>query len=255
MEPLEERGFVFLHGEAAGEWLGAGADADDWSAYAESWNDLELDTYMADRGRYRRRRHARFEGRPDGTWERGPDGPHHQDLEYNRLNGGIERWYAAIEPGVVATRPFSSQLEQGLALFSALEPSAERWGIEAHQFRIEARVGEAGLPTPEGIHRDGVDYVLVSLVGRANVRSGTTTVHDEAGTTLGSFTLTDSLDTALLDDRRVWHGVTPVEPIDETAEAWRDVLVLTFRATPGRFEDSLDTVLAKRRDVLRRLAE
>ena len=32
----------------------------DWDAFAHSWNALELDRYMADGGRYRRRRHATF---------------------------------------------------------------------------------------------------------------------------------------------------------------------------------------------------
>ena len=55
----------------------------------------------------------------------------------------------------------------------------------------EARQGEHGKPTPEGMHRDGVDYVLVLLVNRRNIQSGTTTVHDLDKRTLGSFTLTD----------------------------------------------------------------
>ena len=51
---------------------------------------------------------------------------------------------------------------------------------------------------------------------------------DLDGTRLGHFTLTDPLDAALVDDRRVAHGVTPVESIDPSAPAHRDVLVVTF---------------------------
>ena len=95
--------------------------------------------------------------------------------------------------------------------------------------RILRGAGEAGLPTPEGLHRDGVDYVLVLLVNRRNIRSGTTTVHDLDKRTLGSFTLTDPLDAALVDDARCYHGVTPVEPENPAQPAYRDVLVVTFR--------------------------
>jgi len=98
-----------------------------------------------------------------------------------------------------------------------------------HQFRIEADPRHAGLPTPEGMHRDGVDWVAVTLIGRSNVAGGVTAVADAAGQTLGSFTLETPLDTVLLDDRRVWHGVTPVQPLDPATTAHRDVLVLTFR--------------------------
>jgi hypothetical protein len=59
------------------------------------------------------------------------------------------------------------------------------------------------------MHRDGVDYVLVLLINRRNIRSGTTTVHDLDKRPLGSFTLTDPLDAALVDDARCYHGVTP----------------------------------------------
>ena len=103
------------------------------------------------------------------------------------------------------------------------------WFVEVHQFRIEARATEAGRPTPEGTHRDGVDFVLVLMVRRRNVRSGETSVHDLNGLTLGSFTLTDPFDAALVDDRRVMHGVTAVEPVDPADVGYRDVLVVTFR--------------------------
>ncbi len=107
---------------------------------------------------------------------------------------------------------------------------ADAWHVEVHQFRIEARTGEAGRPTPEGMHRDGVDYVLVLLVNRRNIASGMTSVHDLAGRELGHFTLTQPFDAALVDDARVMHGVTPVEPLDPAEPGHRDVLVVTFRS-------------------------
>ena len=108
-------------------------------------------------------------------------------------------------------------------------PTTAAWLVEMHQFRIVADPRRAGLPTPEGRHRDGVDWVAVVLVGRHNVAGGVTAVTDGAGRDLGTFTLETPLDTVLLDDHRVWHGVTPVHPVDDAAPAHRDVLVLTFR--------------------------
>ena len=79
------------------------------------------------------------------------------------------------------------------------------------------------------MHRDGVDYVLVLLVNRTNIASGVTSVHDLGGKTLGEFTLTQPFDAALVDDARVMHGVTPVEPLDPAEPGYRDVLVVTYR--------------------------
>ncbi|MDR0184066.1 2OG-Fe dioxygenase family protein [Lysobacter sp. UC] len=200
----------------------------DWSAFAESWNALEPDTYLASVGLHRRRRHAVFSATPEGI-TREAHQPHYQSRDYNSLQGGIERWFAPVLPQVADSASLRCILQFCHACFGALAPKATRWHIELHQFRIEARPGEPGQPTPEGIHRDGVDYVLVLLVDRRNIASGTTTIHAADGTLLGSFTLTRPLDAALVDDARVFHGVTPVEPEDPTKPSHRDVLVVTFR--------------------------
>ena len=113
--------------------------------------------------------------------------------------------------------------------FGGLAPDVRDWHVEVHQFRIEARPSEVGRPTPEGLHRDGVDYVLVLLVNRQNIASGVTTIHAGDGAMLGQFTLTTPFDAAIVDDKRVAHGVTPVEPIDPAKPAYRDVLVVTFK--------------------------
>jgi hypothetical protein len=101
--------------------------------------------------------------------------------------------------------------------------------VEVHQFRIEARTGQVGQPTPEGLHRDGVDWVLVLLVSRTNIAEGVTTIYDIARQPIGSFTLTRPMDAAFVDDSRVYHGVTAVTPLDPTQLGIRDVLVVTFR--------------------------
>jgi hypothetical protein len=67
------------------------------------------------------------------------------------------------------------------------------------------------------------------LVDRVNIASGTTTMHSPDGQLLGSFTLVQPCDAALVDDTRVMHGVTPVQPVDPARPAWRDVLVVTYR--------------------------
>ena len=117
-----------------------------------------------------------------------------------------------------------------LGVFGALRPDpGYPWRLEMHQFRIEARPGEAGQPTPEGAHRDGVDWVLVMLVARENIAAGVTNIFDPHGESLGAFTLTRPMDAVFIDDARVFHGVTAVEPADPTRPAHRDVLVATFR--------------------------
>ena len=226
---LVRDGFAFVTGGAMRDLLTVHGALSDWPAFAESWNHLDLDTYMADGGRYRRRRYAAYEAARGGAIVRRPHQPHFQAIDYNPLNGGIARWFEPIDESIGHGSSMLAILTFCHALFGSLAPETPAWQIEVHQFRIEARSGEAGRPTPEGLHRDGVDYVLVLLVSRRNIASGMTRIHAPDGGTLGHFTLTDPLDAALVDDTRVAHGVTPVEPIDAAQPAHRDVLVVTFR--------------------------
>jgi hypothetical protein len=229
---IEREGFAFVQGRDMREILAPSGPLDDWESFVGSWDDLEVDTYMADGGRYRRRRHAAYAATRDGTIERRPHQPHIQAPEYNPLHGGIVRWFEPISAEVGDGATMRTILAFCRSLFGSLAPAIASWHIEAHQFRIEARTGERGQPTPEGVHRDGVDYVLVLLIDRRNITSGVTDIHALGGRPLGHFTLTDPFDTALVDDRRVAHGVTPVEPIDPALPAHRDVLVVTFAARP-----------------------
>ena len=226
---VERAGYAFVEASDMRTALARFGSLADWPAFADSWNDLEVDTYMGDGGRYRRRRFGVYAAERQGAIVRGPHQPHYQTLDYNTLNGGIERWFKPVTEEIGSGASMRTILEYCRALFGRLVPEATKWHIEVHQFRIEARTGEAGKPTPEGMHRDGVDYVLVLLINRRNIASGTTTVHDLDKRALGSFTLTDPLDAALVDDSRCYHGVTPVQPENPAQPAYRDVLVVTFK--------------------------
>lgn len=227
-ELLQRDGYAFVDGAAMRRMLEASATLDDWAGFAASWDDLGPDDYLAVSGRQRRRRHAVFSMAAVGPARREPHQPHYQNRAYNPLQGGIERWFEPILPETDGAA-LRCILGFGRDTFGALAPATRRWRVEVHQFRIEARADQAGEPTPEGVHRDGVDYVLVLMIERANIESGTTTIHRPDGALLGSFTLAQPFDAALVDDHRVCHGVTPVRPHDTSRPAHRDVLVVTWR--------------------------
>jgi hypothetical protein len=222
---IDETGFSIVPAATVRHLLGDFIAAD-IEAFAASWNDLALDTHMADGGRYRRRRHAVFAVSGEAI-TRLPDQPHYQSTEYNSLNGGIERWFEPVTD-TVARGPVLDALFAACRAVFRLEPH-RTYRAELHQFRIEATAEAAGLPTPEGRHRDGVDWVCVLLVRRTNLAEGTTEIFRPDGTPLGSFTLTEPFDAVFLDDHRVMHGVTAVHPIDPNQPGYRDVLVLTFK--------------------------
>jgi len=228
---LRRDGFARLAAADVLTLIGPDAGAG-FAALSASWDHLDTDTYMADGGRYRRRRYACLAVDGD-TVIRQPHRPHFQTRDYNRLNGGVDRWFTPIADAVAANPLFLRLAAAFGGMFDGASGAARRWLVEAHQFRIEADPAHPGLPTPEGMHRDGVDWVAVCLIGRTNVAGGVTAVADAEGRALGSFTLTEPLDTVVLDDHRVWHGVTPVVPEHAGVPAHRDVLVLTYRDSAG----------------------
>jgi len=196
-------------------------------ALRETWERLPRDTYLRDAGQYRWRRHSCYVQTPAmAKLAPVPHRAHWQPTSYNALHGGLERWFEPIEPAV-ASAPAWQQLLGSLGeLFAELQP-VERWYIEAHQFRIDT-AGGIGRPTPEGAHRDGVDFVAVVLVGRSAIRGGETRVFDAHGTSGVRFTMEEPWSMLLMDDARVIHETTPIQ--SDTGQGVRDTLVLTYRA-------------------------
>ncbi len=202
--------------------------AGDWTDFAASWHRLVRDAYMGDGGRYRFRRHATYAWPAHGVLRLAPHQAHYQARDYNALNGGVERWFEAIEAPLAGGAVLRALISAGHDLVAGLRPGAG-WHIETHQFRITAEAHSKGRPTPEGVHRDGVDYVMVMMVHRENIASGRTELYDRDGAAVAGFTLTDPAELVMLDDERLAHGVTPVTPLEPGRPSYRDVLVVTFR--------------------------
>lgn len=220
---LRARGYAVL--DAAGVRAWAGVAEAELAALAPGWNDLPPDNYLKDGGRYRRRRHSCFVV-AQGAVRQEPHRAHWQPVEYNALHGGMERWFEPMAADDVA-RPAWPRLLQALARAASALKGEWPWFVEAHQFRIDT-AGGIGRPTPEGAHRDGVDLVAVFLVGRQGIKGGETRVFEAAGPNGQRFTLSEPWSLLLLDDERVIHETTPIQPLAQGGH--RDTLVLTCRA-------------------------
>ena len=225
---LRHQGFAVLDAETVAQL--AGCTLDELLALVPDWDDLPPDAFLKDGGRYRRRRHSCFvvEPSPQGGVAQVPHRAHWQPLEYNALHGGMQRWFEPMREATVAHPAWAALLRAVARTTARLRqaPDSEPWFIEAHQFRIDTTDG-IGRPTPEGAHRDGVDLVAVFLVGRRDVKGGETRVFDAQGPQGQRFTLTQPWSLLLLDDERVIHETTPIQPLG--GKACRDTLVLTCR--------------------------
>ena len=200
-------------------------------SFSALWDDLPEDEYLLDGGHYRFRRHGSFSqefGATEARLRAVPQRAHWQPKNYNTLHGGLRRWFAPL-PEALTHSPIWESLLLGLGrCFTTLRPSGH-WFIEAHQFRITTDGGE-GRPTPEGAHRDGVDFIAIILFRRQEVHGGETRILANDQTELQRVILTEPCSALLLDDTLVIHETSPILPISANGRGWRDTLVLTYRA-------------------------
>ena len=200
----------------------------DPAALQATWNSMQTDTYMADGGIYRQRTFATLatSGKGDPFALTGPT-PHYQDVKHNDFAGGIPRWLQQTPDSVTGSGFFRSLMATAKAFGDTLSGPGP-WWAEFHQFRILTGTGKDGQPTPEGLHRDGVDYVLIMLINRVNVRGGKTTITDPSGTVLTTMTLRNPFDCIILKDDAVRHAVSTISPVDPLRPGFRDTIVLTL---------------------------
>jgi len=230
---LNQSGYALLDPPAVCRWTGT--TADELSELKEYWERLPPDPHLRDGGRYRRRRHSCFVIEGDAL-EAVAHRAHWQPLAYNALHGGMQRWFEPIEDDMLGHRAWRL-LIKALALTCSGLHGHQRWYVEAHPFRIDTTDG-IGRPTPEGAHRDGVDLVAIFMVNRHAIKGGESRVFDASGPNGLRFTLPGPWSLLLLDDHRVIHESTPIQPQRSEALGWRDTLVVTLRG--GGFQSGQD---------------
>ncbi len=234
LQDLAARGFAVL--DASAMQALSGTTEAGLAALLPDWDLLPPDEYLRDGGRYRQRRHASFIAQA-GDVRDVPYRPHWQPVDYNALHGGMQRWFAPVAPATLAQPDWRALLRWLAQVADIIHPAhvaGEPWYGEAHQFRIDTE-GGIGRPTPEGAHRDGVDVVAVFLVARHAIKGGETRVFELDGPQGQRFTLEQPWSVLLMDDERVIHESTPIQPAEEGGHGHRDTLVVTLRA--GGFLD------------------
>lgn len=222
---LASQGYALLDGQVVLDWLNASPT--ELEQLHQAWSRLPPDPHLRDGGRYRYRRHGSFVVE-DNLLRSVAHRAHWQPLQYNALHGGMERWFDPIEDETLDQALWQSLILQLAGVASRLR-GRQAWFVEAHPFRIDTADG-IGRPTPEGAHRDGVDLVAIMLLERHAIKGGESRVFDADGPHGLRFTLDAPASLMLLDDARVIHETTPIQPLDPDQTGWRDTLVLTYRS-------------------------
>jgi hypothetical protein len=228
---IAARGFAWIPRAA---WAIDGELQAHWDRLCEDWDHLEPDRYLEGGAKFRLRRYGRFSWSPaESALTALPPERYFQPKDENPYAGGIEREFAPLLTETVQN-PFLHALVQ--STFACLPLPEERrrktWEVRIHEIRIVASPQEPGLPAPEGIHQDGTDFLTLHLVRRHNVVGAESTIYDLNRKPIQSYTMRESLDSLILEDPRIMHGVTPVHSADGQTEGMRDLLGVDFLYRP-----------------------
>lgn len=201
---------------------------------AAEWDHLETDHYLQDGATFRERRYDRFYFVPaTGEVRLRPHVPYFQSGGANSYAGGIHREVAPLRPATLHNPLLTRLIRFDFARFPVSDHRlAEPWDVQCHQFRILGSPGQLGEPTPEGPHRDEVDYGAIHLMRRTNAVGGESLVYSPDKELLAKFCLTNRMDTMYWADEQVLHAVQPITAADPARTAVRDVLIFGYKHAP-----------------------
>ena len=200
-----------------------------------SYNNLPIDKYVEDNHPPKRlRRYMRYnvntENHEKYSMETTDDPVFCQNVSDSR---GKPRTFELIEPHNATNPWLTNFLTQVSALaiineclkrdVCVLEAKIKSLTVEVHQVRQIAYPGQESHNSPEGIHRDGADYIVSAfLMNRINIRGGNSIIYNRDKKEIYRTTLRDE-EGLFQEDRERWHHVSGIEPIVDRI-GFRDIL-------------------------------
>lgn len=229
---LSESGFFPLKALDYRAALSPFEDSDE-KALKSSFETLVQDSFMGDGGTYRFRRFSRFTLvlRADGKVSYTPRAGRAicQDIRDNQLNGGVVREFAPLEAELEQNRLLQAVMLRDCELALEIEPefASRETIVGVHQIRTVTGLGELGLPTPEGVHRDAERLTFQHFVDRHNAEGGAFSAYDEDKNPVYSWLQEDFLDSIVFTGS-TWHSASPLTPKCAQCGGYRDVFLIDF---------------------------
>ncbi len=187
-----------------------------------------MDQYMPDGGQYRFRRFGRFIYDFDKAHlTRRTHAAFFQSREMNSFVGGVAREFPPLQdstaenPALIRLLNFDLDIVRGLKG----ERTSNLCELQVHQIRISPPTAAPVCPTPEGMHSDGHDFLIMHLIQRYNVEGAESLLMQDTGE-VERHTLENPLETIVVDDRRVQHSVTMMRRAEDKQPALRDMLLI-----------------------------
>ena len=180
---------------------------------------LPVDPYI--KYRYRRRRLSHFQISRNELIKLA-HGYLFQSKNYNRVVGDIKREYEELDDALIVLDEFQKLIFE----FSNYCKLKSGVSIGVHQIRTTCSPNNFGNPAPEGIHRDGCNFVGIFSVDRQNIQGGETHLYATRREKPVFKKIVNPGEFLLVNDCDYLHFTTPIKPLSD-GEGIRDVFVLT----------------------------
>lgn len=228
-ERLENQGYTFI---PATKFCLNTSLKESFDRFRGEYATLPEDRHLNAGEGERFRRYARLSIDPV-TFEVGvfPHSRFFQAKEFDELYGDIHRQFAPATQSILENRFLRHLIQADFRQFPLTsQEKTELWEVSVHIIKIAATPqSEIGRPAPEGIHQDGYHFGGVHLMDRENLTGAQSRVYDLEKNQIDSGYLLNPLDSMLMNDRRIFHGVQPFCAADPQQVAYRDILILLFQ--------------------------
>jgi hypothetical protein len=222
----QEQFYRFIKGSEILEALQAKpVEINEFKSY---WHNLRQDRYVNNNIAARKRRIGKFKYAKEKLKFIEGDNSFLQAKSINSLNGGNVRYFAETEKNFCSHILLEKIIEYVLKIIPVSNYNSVN--INTHLFRVECSSQEKiSFPTPEGIHRDGHDFISQHLISRNNIFGGISGIyHLKYDRPVIHKQLYESFDTIILNDRVFRHDVSPIFPQQDKQLAYRDMLIIDY---------------------------
>lgn len=202
-----------------------GLDINNFNLLRLSFNNLPIDNDYPEKKKMvtRFRRYSNFDvniiDRDRLEFKQNNSNLFKQDVEDFRSK---TRLFTNMEDNII-NETFYNLMSQivGLTLFS--NPKILKMNIDVHQVRLLSGLNLVSDNAPEGIHRDGADYIVSALIlNKYNIMEGKSVIYDVDKNVLDQHEL-ELGEFLFQEDKHLWHDITPIRS-KENYYGYRDIL-------------------------------
>lgn len=145
--------------------------------------------------------------------------------EWNELTGHIER---PIAPALPKT-DFSKYIKWGFGQIQERWPQdglENEYLVNCHLIRTHAKDDIEGVPVPEGVHQDGVNFLIMGSVSRESINGGVSYVYQAKNADPIFETVLTPGEAIIIDDTQLFHMASPIVATD--GEGHRDMILMGY---------------------------